>query len=116
MHKSREQKWTEKRAKMEQHRQQLIKRGRIRGSIQKKSSASPYYVLRWRERHGSRTMKKSLYLGSEETAEMAKDLLNKWRAEAKEKGKGESARMRREFYRALGKSFVGVQNSMPFLS
>ena len=115
MHKSQQQ-WPLTMAKMEQFKQQLIRRGRIRGSIQKKSSSAPYYVLRWREKNAGRTVKRTLYLGNEEVAEMAKDVLNRWQAEANDRSKRESARMRREFYRALGKSFVGVQNSMPFLS
>lgn len=109
-----QQKWPLKRAKMEQHRDQLIRRGRIRGSIQKKSSASPYYVVRWREKDAGRIVKRSLYLGNREMAEMARNLLKEWQAEAEEKRKRESPMMLREFHAALEKSLIDVQNSIAF--
>ena len=109
-----EDRWPLKRAEMEQHRDQLIKRTRIKASIQKKSSSCPYYVLRWREKQGSSTVKRSLYLGSEEMAEMARNLLNEWKREPKERSNADSARALDELYAAIGRAAIDFRKSRSF--
>ena len=109
-----EDKWPLKRAEMEQHRQQLIKKSRIRASIQKKSSSCPYYVLRWREKQGSSTVKRSLYLGSEQMAEMARNLLKEWQREAKDRSYTDSARALDELYAAIGRAAIDFRKSRSF--
>ena len=96
--------WPLKKAKMEEHKRRLTRRC----SIQKKSSRTNYYVIRWRERTDGHVVKRSIYLGSPEIAEKARMLIEEWRRE-------EEDQIRRRFEglrKALGSYAPGFLRKM----